>query len=454
MTDPWQQLAVSPDRSHHLLRDHPAYQDRYDEVMSFHRPGLAPVRRGDEAWHIRPDGGDAYAHRFRRTFGFYEGLAAVADDAGWYHIRPNGQPAYERRLGWCGNVQQSRVAVRFRDGTYGHLDRTGSPVGDRWRYVGDYREGAAVVQAADGRHTHVDPNGVLLHGHWFEDLDVFHKGHARARDAHGWMHIDRNGAALYNRRFANVEPYYNSQARVERLDGTLEVVGYDGRTGQTLRGPLTIPDIRLLAGMAAAALAGPLGCWSESVLLAGGWYLPLLRGEPPRDLDLFCRSPEHLDDVGRRLEARGARLILDNPPFQRRYRCGKTVVELAYNVWCRELDEVFARFDLGPSMVGARWHNGVARSEIHPLAADSLRRREVLVNRRCPNHKYALVSVARAHRYAARLGFVLPEAELSSLWGHYDRATPTEQGRMRTRYSKAGVDNPSVLEQALVRSAP
>jgi hypothetical protein len=73
----WRDSRVASDGTHHVLRSEPLYAERFDEVLKFHDPGLAPVRRLEEAWHIHPDGSEAYGRRFSRTFGFYEGLAAV-----------------------------------------------------------------------------------------------------------------------------------------------------------------------------------------------------------------------------------------------------------------------------------------------------------------------------------------------------------------------------------------
>jgi len=232
----WRHASVSRDRTHHVVNDTPLYAARFDEVMSFHEPGLAPVRRGGAAWHIRDDGFEAYSQRFRRTFGYYEGLASVESLDGWHHIRPDGSAVGSARFAWCGNYQQARCAVRDRDGGYLHLDRDGNAAySDRWRYVGDFREGFAVAQADDGRSTHIDCDGELLHGRWFRDLDVFHKGAARARDEGGWTHVDHAGRPLYERRFAMVEPFYNGRARVERFDGGLEVVDRAGRMIELLR---------------------------------------------------------------------------------------------------------------------------------------------------------------------------------------------------------------------------
>ena len=79
------------------------------------------------------------------------------------------------------------------------------------------------------------PSAIVIHGRWFVDLDVFHKGLARARDADGWTHIDRCGEPAYARRFAQVEPFYNGQAGVERDDGGLEVIDSTGAVLVELR---------------------------------------------------------------------------------------------------------------------------------------------------------------------------------------------------------------------------
>ena len=232
----WRGTSVSPSGTHHVRDGTPLYEQRFDEVLKFHEPGLAAVRRDGRAWHIRDDGEPAYGRRFDRTFGFYQGLAAADAPDGWRHIRPDGSDLYGARYAWCGNFQDGRCAVREPGGAYLHLTAEGAPAYDaRWRYAGDFRDGIAVVQGVDGRSTHIDHQGVRIHDAWFLDLDVFHKGFARARDDDGWMHVDRPGRPLYGRRFAAVEPFYNGQARVERMDGSLEVIDETGATVQELR---------------------------------------------------------------------------------------------------------------------------------------------------------------------------------------------------------------------------
>lgn len=225
----WRHATVSTDATHHLIDGAPAYADRFDEVLKFHEPGLAPVRRGGEAWHVRVDGSPAYDRRFARTFGFYEGRAAVATARGWHHISIDGRDVYAERYAWCGNYQGGRSVVRDGSGRYLHLDAEGVPAYlGCWCYAGDYRDGVAVVKRDDGLASHIDLDGRLSHDRWFADLDVFHKGHARARDREGWFHVDERGEALYAQRFATVEAFYNGQAFVERHDGSQAVIGHDG----------------------------------------------------------------------------------------------------------------------------------------------------------------------------------------------------------------------------------
>ena len=257
----WRGTMVSPCGTHHVRDGAPLYQERFDEVLKFHEPGLAAARRDGRAWHIRSDGEPAYHRRFDRTFGFYEGLAAVAAPDGWRHIRPDGADLYEARYAWCGNFQDGRCAVRKPGGAYLHLTPEGVPAYDaRWRYAGDFRDGIAVVQLDDGRSTHIDPAGAQIHGARFLDLDVFHKGLARARDEDGWMHIDASGSPLYRRRFAAVEPFYNGQARVERLDAGVEVIDEAGASVVELRPALKSEFV---------ALSGDLtGFWRTQTICA------------------------------------------------------------------------------------------------------------------------------------------------------------------------------------------
>lgn len=294
----WNELRIHPDGTHHVdAQGIPAYHERFDEVLKFHAPGLAPVRRDNVAWHVGHNGKAAYKRRFVRTFGFYEGFAAVVGTDGWRHISSNGADAYSERYAWCGNFQQGRCTVRDHEGAYHHIKSDGSAgYPERWRYAGDYRDGIAVVQAADGRSTHIDLDGNHIHGTWFVDLDVFHKGFARARDEDGWTHIDFRGRPIYARRFACVEAFYNGQARVERFDGALEVIDETGATKVELR-PARRSEF-------AALSADMVGFWRTQAI-AAAVQLKVIEELPATEEQIEDRCALHQNGARRLLRAMG-----------------------------------------------------------------------------------------------------------------------------------------------------
>jgi hypothetical protein len=245
---PWQETRVAADRTHHTRAGGPLYPHRFLEVLSFHAPGLAAAKDGTGAFHIDVTGRPAYARRFSRTFGFYEERATVEHAGAAFHVRTDGSELSAARYAWCGNFQSGRCTVRGGDGQYFHVDRQGAPAyAGRYSYAGDFRDGLAVVQEADGSHLHIHEDGRPLNARRFLDLDVFHKGYARARDERGWHHVDLSGAPLYTGRFAMVEPFYNGQARVEREDGALLVVGERGEVLCELR-PARRSELQTLSG--------------------------------------------------------------------------------------------------------------------------------------------------------------------------------------------------------------
>jgi len=202
----------------------------FDWVLPFHEPGLAPVGDGTGAYHIHLDGMPAYKQRFERTFGFYGGLAAVVCEGKWFHINTHGQRAYAESWDWCGNFQQKRCTVRNSDGHYHHIRPDGSVLnGGPYSYAGDFREGSGVVRGMDGKCWHIDKEGAPVHESKFLDLDVFHKGFARARDKGGWHHIDRKGNDIsQGRRYSELEPFYNGQALARSLTGEYLVIDESG----------------------------------------------------------------------------------------------------------------------------------------------------------------------------------------------------------------------------------
>lgn len=225
----WSQLIIHPAGTHHIdPRGEPAYAERFDHVLAFHEPGLAPARHQGRAFHIHPDGTPAYAPWFHETFGFYGGLAAVRKDHEWFHIDARGEPAYASRWRWAGNFQNDLCVVQAEDGLFHHVDATGVKRTGPWQYAGDFREGAAAVRTVDRSARHITTTGAFLHDHAPDALDAYHKGWARARDKSGWYHIDRQGRAAYAQRYRDLEPFYNGRAIAGKFDGSWCLLLPDG----------------------------------------------------------------------------------------------------------------------------------------------------------------------------------------------------------------------------------
>ncbi len=225
----WHISRVSPCRTHHFLPDGPMYKTRFEEVLPFHLPGLAPAKKNAKWFHIGPDGVPVYDQRYTRAFGYYEERAAVQNGNEWYHILTDGNPAYQKRFSWCGNFQNGLCTVRDMDGSYHHILPDGKDAyPERYIYAGDFREGSAVVRLRDGMCIHIDENGISLHEQTYHDLDVFHKGFARACDERGWFHIYRGGKHVYQKRFKEIEPFYNGQALCKDFMGRIVIIDETG----------------------------------------------------------------------------------------------------------------------------------------------------------------------------------------------------------------------------------
>jgi hypothetical protein len=236
--DLWRQATISSCETHHIIGSKPCYGQRFEIVLKFHEPGYAPVKDSTGSYHIDIWGNPPYKQRFIKAFGFYEGYAAVETEAGCFHIVPQGDPAYEERYSWCGNFQEGLCSVRDRFGKYFHINTQGKrPYNQTYCYVGDFKDGIAVVCRKDGKSTHIDKQGNLIHSCWHKQLDVFHKGFARAKDEKGWFHVKKDGMPAYPNRFISLEPFYNGQAHGEDVEGNLLIIDEQGQTIKKIFSP-------------------------------------------------------------------------------------------------------------------------------------------------------------------------------------------------------------------------
>ena len=151
-----------------------------------------------------------------------------------------------------------------------------------------------MVQNDEGYSTHLNLHGKLVHGKWFTDLDIFHKGFARARDANGWMHVNYAGNPIYARRFAAVEPFYNSQSRIERFDGGLEIIDERGNPILELRSATRSEFAALSADM--------VGFWRTQTI-AAAVRLGIMELLPDSSISIAAKSGLSKDGTQRLLRA-------------------------------------------------------------------------------------------------------------------------------------------------------
>lgn len=224
----WKEIKVSVDNTHFLFDDKAIYGKRFEEVLKFHDPGIAPVKDESGAYHILSDGSPLYEERFTRTFGYYCNRAAVIELDNWFHLDEAGFKAHSEVYSWVGNYQEDLCTVR-KNSQYFHIGLTGERIYETdFLYAGDFKDGIACVKTADGYFKHIDKSGSFINDKEFLDLGVFHKNFATARDDNGWFHIDKKGYELYQARYLALEPYYNGFALASTINNKKIIIDEKG----------------------------------------------------------------------------------------------------------------------------------------------------------------------------------------------------------------------------------
>lgn len=181
--------------------------------------------------------------------------------------------------------------------------------------------------------------------------------------------------------------------------------------------------------------------------LAGGAFKSLLTGRTPRDLDLWAPSARDRVLLLEALRARGAKPA-EPRPFADAFEIEGRQVEIPHSTSSATLDELLGRFDIGLSAVGVEHGaDGEWSTIIHPLALESLRRREILLLKPLFNWKYALTTLERMRRYAAELGFSVPSQEEDEVWRVFDMQDGEMRKGMIERYLRTGSNAFGVMEE-------
>ncbi len=204
----------------------------YKSILKFHNPGLAPVEDETGWYHIDTTNRAIYPQRYKRTFGYYCGLAAVTDyNSNCFHIDTHGKRIYVENYAFCGNFQEDKCVVRDFENHYFHIDKYGKQIyPENYLYVGDFKDGIACVKQQNGMYRHIDAWGRHLNEKEFIDLGVFHKNFATAKDANGWFHINMKGEELYPERYLLIEPFYNGYALVTKIEGSKLIINEKGES--------------------------------------------------------------------------------------------------------------------------------------------------------------------------------------------------------------------------------
>lgn len=221
----WEDIKLNKNQKGYSFKGQPLFDKQFTTALNFHKEGIAAVADASGAYHIDMNGNPIYDERYNRTFGYYFNKAAVLYNGNAYHIDTFGKRIYLQNFLWTGNYQQDICVVKDSNHNYYHIDATGNRLyAEGYLYAGDFRENIACVQLQNKLFTHIYKDGSRVHNELFQDLNVYHKGYACAKDASGWFHIDLQGKPLYKERYLLLEPFYNGAALATDLRGEKIIV--------------------------------------------------------------------------------------------------------------------------------------------------------------------------------------------------------------------------------------
>lgn len=216
-----------------------------------------------------------------------------------------------------------------------------------------------------------------------------------------------------------------------------------------LRGAM-LSDERVRAFAAAQAARLPPGALAGvDCCIASGAFKCLLSvrgGETPqpRDLDLWPQTPRNEELLLARLSpaARAVRAGRWNTQLELISAAdGASMLVEVVHAYGRDLDATLAQFDIALAAVGARLQDGVVTDVVvHPLALESVQRRELLLLPGAEASEHALSTAERLLRYARTLGWPRPERQLQQLCAAFAAAPPARRVAMVALYRAVTLD--------------
>jgi hypothetical protein len=128
------------------------------------------------------------------------------------------------------------------------------------------------------------------------------------------------------------------------------------------------------------------------------------------------------------------------------------VVEVPHKTEPDTLSRRLARFDIGLSAVGVEHRpDGAWSVMVHPLALESVRRREVRLLKPLVNWKYALTTLERMRRYAEELSFSVPAEEEAEVWRVFEAQDAELRAGLIERYQRTGAGGFGIMEEVACR---
>jgi hypothetical protein len=110
------------------------------------------------------------------------------------------------------------------------------------------------------------------------------------------------------------------------------------------------------------------------------------------------------------------------PPdrFSDRFELHDRTIDVPLKTEPERLADRLARFDIALSAIGVEFVAGrPVTTIIHPLAIESVARREILLLKPLVNWRHCLSTLARMRRYGSELGFHIPAEEEEEVWRTY-----------------------------------
>lgn len=188
--------------------------------------------------------------------------------------------------------------------------------------------------------------------------------------------------------------------------------------------------------------------------LAGGAFKTLLTGHPSRDLDFWAPSEEDREMLIAALERRSAKRLPERA-YTDAWSIDNRIIELPHKTEPATLGARLSRFDLALSAVGVEHcPDGTFSTLIHPLAIESVIRKEVLLLKPLVNWRHSLATLERMRRYASELGFSSPESEEREIWKIFDSQSPEMRQGMLERFHRTSKGGFGVAEEIACRHQP